>query len=362
MVQHFSGSYAPDDVEFLLKVIDIPALDITEKERRIQQQTAHYSEVISKESQPTAAYFALYQTAMQANGRRMARDVLALAAHLDRTHRAGEPITLVSLARAGTPVGVLLKRTLASKFNRRVAHYSVSIIRDRGIDEVALFHILERHADSSLAFIDGWTGKGVITEELEKNIHAFNTRHGLKIDSSLYVLSDLAGVAGFAPSFEDYLIPSSILNATVSGLVSRTILNAKYIGPSDFHGCLYYTEFENIDLSRGFVDVIFEHVQDTDVPSVVDSALLKADANRKNAQFIADMMARTGITNRNYVKPGVGEATRVLLRRVPDCLYLQDASAPETQHLVALAREKSVPVVVDRDLPYKATAIIKILD
>lgn len=362
MDQHFSGSYAQDDVQFLLKVIDIPTVDITEKERRIQQATAHYSELISKESAPAAAYLSLYESAMAENGPRMARDVLALAARLDGMHVAGEPITLVSLARAGTPVGVLLKRTLSERFGRAVAHYSVSIIRDRGIDEAALNYILERHRDTSIAFIDGWTGKGVISEELAKSVHALNARKGLSIDPALYVLSDLAGVAGYSPSFEDYLIPSSILNSTVSGLVSRTVLNSQYIGPGDFHGCLYYSEFESIDLSRSFVATVFEHVRTAAIPAVLDFEASKAAARSMNTEFILDMMRRTGATNRNYVKPGVGESTRVLLRRVPDSLFVQDVTALETQHLVTLAAEKSVPIVEDRAMPYKATAIIKILD
>lgn len=359
---HFSGSYASEDVQFLLKVIDVPPLDITEKERRIQQQTAHYSEVISKEAPPSPQYMALYRSALAENGARMAADVLALAAHLNQVHGAGAPIVLVSLARAGTPVGVLLKRTLATVFKREVFHYSVSIIRDRGIDENAMAYILARHPDTAIAFIDGWTGKGVITQELEQNISALNAKHNLNIDKELYVLSDLAGVAGYAPSFEDYLIPSSILNATVSGLISRTILNTQYIGPDDFHGCLYYKQFEEIDLSVQFVDAIFAHVLEVTVPAVAPTGEGKLVANKVNSAFLADMLQRTGLTNRNYVKPGVGEATRVLLRRVPDCLYVQDLSAPETRHLVVLAQEKEVPVIVDATMPYKATAIIKIVD
>jgi hypothetical protein len=52
-----------------------------------------------------------------------------------------------------------------------------------------------------------------------------NQRYALHIDSGLYVLVDLAGVAAVAASAEDYLIPSSILNATLSGLISRSVLN-----------------------------------------------------------------------------------------------------------------------------------------
>ena len=132
---------------------------------------------------------------------------------------------------------------------RQVVHYSLSIIRDRGIDEVALQHILEQgHAPESIVFIDGWTGKGVISRELARATSDFNRRHGVAIDSGLYVLSDLAGTAACAASAIDYLIPSGILNATVSGLVSRSVLNES-IGAGDFHGCVYYDMFEPYDLS-----------------------------------------------------------------------------------------------------------------
>ena len=41
----------------------------------------------------------------------------------------------------------------------------------------------------------------------------------------------IEGAAAFAASDEDYLIPSCVLGATVSGLVSRSILNDAVIGP-----------------------------------------------------------------------------------------------------------------------------------
>jgi hypothetical protein len=49
----------------------------------------------------------------------------------------------------------------------------------------------------------------------------------------------LAAQADVAATYDDYAIPSGILNATVSGLTSRSILNAA-IGPEDFHGCVFY--------------------------------------------------------------------------------------------------------------------------
>ena len=47
-------------------------------------------------------------------------------------------------------------------------HYSVSIIRDRGIDENALHYIYRTHPEGKIQFVDGWTGKGAISIELTK--------------------------------------------------------------------------------------------------------------------------------------------------------------------------------------------------
>ncbi|HEY5141379.1 MAG TPA: RNA-binding protein, partial [Methylococcales bacterium] len=66
-----------------------------------------------------------------------------------------------------------------------------------------------------------------------------------------------------------------------------------------------------------------------------------------------------GITHHNYIKPGIGEATRVLLRREARLLLLQDLDSEATLHLRWLAVSKSIPVTVFKDLPYRAVAIIK---
>ncbi|MFL6656851.1 MAG: cysteine protease StiP domain-containing protein, partial [Massilia sp.] len=247
---NFSGSYRADDVRFLLKPLALQAfVDVPEKELLIQSGQRHYSEMLSPESLPSKRYLDLFRDACAANLDRMAADCLALA-QLIAKRRSGA-ITLVSLARAGTPIGVVLKHLLK---DRAASHYSVSIIRDRGIDQNALAHILAAgHAPESIVFVDGWTGKGVISRELRSAIDHFNARHGTAIDGGLYVLSDLAGTAACAASCDDYLIPSSILNATVSGLVSRSILNDA-IGPDDFHGCVYYSQFAEQDQSQAFAD------------------------------------------------------------------------------------------------------------
>lgn len=362
---NFSGSYHGDDVRFLLKRLELASfVDVPDKERLIQSGQRHYSEMLSRESLPSPRYLDVFGQACAANLGRMARDCVTLAGVIAR--RRPGPVTLVSLARAGTPVGVVLKRLLGGVFGRDVAHYSVSIVRDRGIDQVALAYILAQgHAPESIVFIDGWTGKGVIAAELRASVAVFNARNGCAIDSGLYVLSDLGGVAERAAGHDDYLIPSSILNATVSGLVSRSVLNDA-IGPDDFHGCVYYAEFAPQDQSRIFADRLVALAQACAEGGVEDgaandtaTAAARATAARVSRDYIEATMREHGVADRNLIKPGLGEATRVLLRRTPDRLIVRDAASADVAHLLVLAREKDVPVQLDSELPYQAVSIIR---
>ena len=357
---HFSGSYRQEDVEFLLTPMALePIRDLAEKERLIQSGQRHYSEMLSPESLPSPAYLALFRSAFAANRLQMARDCLRLAA-LIAARREGA-ITLVSLARAGTPVGVILKHLLSQVFQRECSHYSVSIIRDRGIDTNAIRHILTHgHAADSIVFVDGWTGKGVISRELRQTVSDYNAQHGTSIDGGLFVLSDLAGTAACAASSDDYLIPSSILNATVSGLVSRSVLN-EMIGPDDFHGCVYYAQFEAHDQSRQFADgLVADAIAIAGSSGVPLAVATDAPAMAARSQaYMAQAQNEYGIGDINLIKPGIGEATRVLLRRVPERLIVRDTNAPDVAHLLLLAQEKAIPVTVQPALPYQAVALIR---
>ena len=359
---NFSGSYRPNDVRFLLKRLAAQDfVDVADKEFLIQSGQRHYSEMLSPEALPSERYLRVFREACVANTARMAADCLALAALIEERRANVGEVTLVSLARAGTPVGVVLNRLLPAVFGRTAQHYSISIIRDRGIDLVALEHILAQgHAPESIVFVDGWTGKGVISRELAGAVGAFNARRGTAIDCGLYVLSDLAGTAACAASCDDYLIPSSILNATVSGLVSRSILNAA-IGPDDFHGCVYYHQFEAHDQSQAFADDVT--AQALALASIASRPAAtpsdKDKAAKVSRAFMQAALQQHGINDVNLIKPGIGEATRVLLRRTPRLLIVRDAAAPEVAHLILLAQEKNVPVMVDPALPYHAVSLIR---
>ena len=350
----FHGSYRPEQVTFLLKPIELaPITDTAAKEALIQSGQKHYSEMLSPEYPPSDAYLALFRDACAQNDARLAADCLRLAALIAAKHRA--PPALVSLARAGTPVGVILRDILARHYRAPVAHYSISIIRDRGIDQNALRHILARHAAESLVFIDGWTGKGVIARELDRAIAAYNRTHHTAIDPGLYVLADLSGTAACAASSDDYLIPTALLNATISGLISRSILN-EHIGADDYHGCVYYDHLRAHDQSQTYADRIAALCP---LPLPAATAANTRAAAATSAALLARLRARYRISDDNLIKPGIGETTRVLLRRQPERLLLRDPDAAATRHLVRLAQEKHVAIEHAPKLPYHAVGIIR---
>jgi hypothetical protein len=356
----FTGSYTHDDVQFLLKPRSMPDTPVHIKEALIQSGKKHYSEMLTHESLPPDDYLPLFYRAMTLNQDRLAEHLLLLAEGILATRPHG--ITLVSLARAGTPVGVLLKHVLKRYFNIQVDHYSVSILRDVGIDQNALRYILQNHAPESLVFVDGWTGKGVIARQLASSLQAFAVSDGISIPAELYVLTDLSGWATVTASSEDYLIPSCILNATISGLVSRSVYDKHTAGPADFHGCLYYEQFARHDLSNYFIETILARVDR--VRDVVGGRLGVHSNNRHqlqtiSRQFLHWIAERYGMTQHNYIKPGIGEATRVLLRREAKLLLLQDLDSEAIQHLRWLAESKSIPIAVFKDLPYRAASLIK---
>ena len=356
----FTGSYTLDDVQFLLTPLDIPNTPIAQKESLIQSGKQHYSQLLSHESLPSADYIDLFHRAMALNGQRLAYEILYLAQLIAKTYH-GE-LTLVSLARAGTPIGVLLKHVLQRYQQRQVVHYSISILRDVGVDANALRYISQRHRPESLLFIDGWTAKGVIALQLARSLRDFAQSDGIELTPTLAVLTDLCGAASLSASHEDYLIPSSLLNATVSGLVSRTVYNDKLSCPDAFHGCVYYQQFADHDLSRYFIDTTLQLI---DNQWNAPTAALNLPVNTKHhyqrqaSEFIALLAQRYTIGHVNYIKLGIGEATRVLLRREARLLLLRDATSPATEHLRWLAASKAIPIEIMPDSPYQAVALIQ---
>lgn len=354
----FSGSYVSEDVTFLLKPVRMVPTALEIKESLLQSGRRHYSEMTGEELPPDEEYLTLFEEAFALGRQRLAKDVASLALTL-ATRPPGE-IVLASLARAGTPVGILLRRAL-SHLGRKTFHYSISIIRGGGIDQNALDYILERHAAASVVFVDGWTGKGAIGEELGRAVIRYNHSRGVLLDPSLTVVSDLGGVAGLAASADDYLIPCSILNAVISGLVSRTILHRDHVGAGDFHACVFYEELLPQDRSRWFVDALARDVEAA-LPGAVPAVWRPETRHRRRCHvngFLESVASWYQLGDWNRIKPGLGEATRALLRRVPERLLIEHAEDPNLKHLLLLAKRRGVTIEPCLGLPYRAVALLR---
>jgi hypothetical protein len=342
----FSGSYAPDDVVFLMKPVALAPTDVAAKERLIQSGARHYSEMVPKENVPGEAYLALYRDALARNGARLARDILDLAGALAQ-RRPG--VVIASLARAGTPIGVLLRRALR-RLGVTAPHYSLSIIRDRGVDREALGHIAARHDPRDIVFVDGWTGKGAIAGELRASLSS----------PVLAVVADPAGQADLAATSEDYLIPSGILNAIVSGLISRSILNDALVGPGDFHACVHHRQLAPHDLSRAFVDAIDALASGERPRRLARTGAERTAAAAACEALMARLMRDHDVADRNRIKPGIAEATRAVLRRLPERLLVRDPDDADVRHLLLLARERDLDVGrLPADCRYRAVTIIQ---
>jgi hypothetical protein len=356
------GSYRPDEVGWLLT--DLSAADLEAdaalRESAIQAGRAHYAESLPVEYQPDPAYQALFDRILADTAARLAHAVGAVT-ELVLAER-GPDVVLASLARAGTPIGILMRRWAQRFHGLDLPHYAVSIVRARGIDEVALRYLATRHDAASVVFVDGWTGKGAIARELSEALAGVRAAGGPAFSDDLAVLADPGHCVRTFGTRDDFLIASACLNSTVSGLVSRTVLNRDLIGPDDFHGAKFYAEFADRDVSGVFLDAVADRFDGVvDQVRAEQPALAAADRAVTFAGWAAVERIRQqyGIASVNFVKPGVGEATRVLLRRVPWKILVREADHPDHQHLRLLAADRGVPVEVVPDLAYSCVGLVR---
>lgn len=342
------SSYKETDVKLLLK--DITGMvkpQSTEEREKLIQSGKHYSEMLPVEYVPTEKYMQVYNQAVKIYAKANADAVGCLADKVIKTK--GEAVVLVSLARAGIPIGILLKHYIEFKYKINVPHYSISIIRGRGIDNNAMKYLLGKYKPEQLLFVDGWIGKGAILNELKKDISAYPG-----VSSDIAVVADPANVTELCGTHDDILIPSSCLNCVVSGLISRTFLRDDIIGKEDFHGAVYYGELKESDLSYSFI------------ASVEREFSLSPNASDKKIEGqgideVREIAKVYQVDDINFIKPGIGEATRVLLRRVPWKVLIDERykESDELRHLLRLAEEKDVPVEYYPMKHYKCCGIIK---
>ncbi|MEV8312666.1 phosphoribosyltransferase [Streptomyces sp. NPDC059900] len=356
------SSYAAEDVGWLLQDLSDVRLEAPteEREEAIQSGGAHYAESLPVEYQPSPQYQELFRAALGTSAARIAQAVGTVTETV-LAERSSRPV-LVSLARAGTPVGVLMRRWAQYRHGLDLPHYAVSIVRGRGIDANALRWLAAHHDTADVVFVDGWTGKGAITRELAEAVREFEEAGGpTGFNPEIAVLADPGSCVRTYGTREDFLIPSACLNSTVSGLISRTVLRADLVGPDDFHGAKFYRELAGTDVSVDFLDAItarFDEV--TDAVDIRVKELLSSDRapTWEGWAAVERISEEYGIHDVNLVKPGVGETTRVLLRRVPWKILARAGAGADLDHVRLLAEQRGVPVEEVAELPYTCVGLI----
>lgn len=354
------GSCAGEEVGWLLTDLSGAALEapVEDRERAVQTGRAHYSESLPVERRPDAAYLALFEQALQASAARVALAV-GVVTELLLAERSRPPV-LVSLARGGTPVGVLVRRWAAQR-GHRLEHLSASIVRGRGLDPRALDHLAQQHDPRDVVFLDGWTGKGRITTELGASVRSAEARQPRGFTPALAVLADPGSCTPVFGTREDFLVPSACLGATVSGLVSRTVVRPDLTGPGGYHGAKCYRELAAEDVTARFLDAVtarFSEVAGAVADALVERRHLDTTPTWSGLDAVERIAAELGVSA-DLVKPGVGETTRVLLRRVPWKVLVRPDALPQLAHVLHLAAERGAAVEERPDLPYACVGVIR---
>lgn len=345
------SSFSDSDCIYLLKDLSgiIKFTSFAEKEKNISEGIS-YSEMITKEEPVSDEVNTIFANMLSNKADELARYTGIVAEQI--FSRGRESAVIVSLARAGSPIGALIKRYIYFKYHVNIPHYSISIIRGRGIDTNALDYIRNKHPQGTITFVDGWTGKGSITFELKKAIAEYNKQTGNNISSDLAVLADPARLSAIAGTRNDVCIPNACLNSTISGLVSRTILNRNFIGENDFHGAIRYDYLTKQDVTNQFLATIENHfIENSGNCEPIGNSCVKLLTEKLKEDFpVADI---------NKVKLSIGESSRALLRRIPYLVLVKNLKNPDLSFVLHLAKQKGVEVRLYDTMDYECITLLK---
>lgn len=337
------SSYDPKDVTMLVKDLTGLVNPVTVAEKDEMVKNGAFERAIMIKEYPMNQEYEDYITSRF--DMYIPSTAVAVASVAEQIYKAkGNDLVLVSIVRAGIPIGILIKRYLEHTYHVEIPHYAISLVK--GLDNNAMKYILSKHKAEGIQFIDGWTGKGTVTNELVDSAKNYPG-----VDASLAVLSDVTGLAKYAGIREDFAVPSAPMNACATGLVSITVFNNDVVGPDDFHGAMYLEDLESHDHSRDFVDMVTEYMFShnlTIIPETHPAVYLECPEVAKDIGV--DM---------KKLNPGINEAARAILRRDLKELLVRRADDWDVQVIVSLARMKGVAI---REYPlktYKAISVAK---
>lgn len=344
------NSYKPGQVVCLFTPFTGNVLSIEDKEAQLQNG-GHYGDLLSEEDRPDAEYLAIFDQLTDVLAQKLAAPIWRLVEHFNTSRPQDRPIVILSIARAGTPIGVVVSELLRHRFKREVFHYSVSVIHKHGVDAHAMEYLLKRHNASDMVFLDGWISQGRITKAVEESAPRWG------VEPHLYCVSDPRGVQDFVATREDVLLPSAILNATVSGLLSRSVHN-----PDGLDFAQSYMHYSSVDRTQVFIDAMlnacFLNSPQEDFLEAASVVCHSSEQNPLARAQIESFCEKHGTTEER-IKVGIGEVSRSVLRRTPVLVVIDPNATDEARHLVWLAKQRNIPLRVEHlNGPFRAFSIL----
>jgi hypothetical protein len=124
-----------------------------------------------------------------------------------------------------------------------------------------------------------------------------------------------------------------------------------------------YDHLHEHDVSIPFIEAIEEKRKalPEQFPSIPWLAEEKANLQSRALSVIENIAKEIGITNLNRIKPGIAEATRAVLRRVPDRVMVRSLEDADVQLLRILTERAGIEIeeVGESIAPYRAITVIQ---
>lgn len=170
----------------------------------------------------------------------------------------------------------------------------------------------------------------------------------------------------------------------LNGLMGKTCIHPTHILPINsqlvvsqedyldanqimFHinGAKYYQEFEALDVSNEYIETILsaylknKDAIDQEIKHHLANAFLNDEPDWQGMHAIKQIQTNFNYSTIHFIKPSVGETTRVLLRRVPEKILIHPQRQENLQHIFLLAKKLNVPMEGYAKMPYSCCGLIK---
>lgn len=327
------STFLDNDVKILLS-------DISEKMEPLPQEAREELikigkkayELLPLEDEPSDQDILTYEKGIELSVKDTANAVKSVAEKIYK--RKGSELILVSLARGGIPAGIMVKRYLEKRYRIKIPHYAITLIGTKGIDTNALSYIIKRHSVSEIQFIDGWSGKGAIINALKQALVGYDG-----ISPELALLSDPANLSELSGTHEDILIASACLNAPTAGLISRAVYSDPILHKDEFYGAVFFNNLISKDKTYDFIEKTVKKFDFSD-----ELPYEPTTTSITGIEEVNNIAKDYNIGNIHFIKPGVGETIRALIRKIPDLILVKDAENKYINYVLEIARQKNIQV------------------